>query len=240
MIRTARLKACSTRFKNHKSTSENMPDKEKKSEFTVTDRRLFSSEGELRPDVVEAEEQREEREQEERESQQRANEERSAQRSPTTDEEAVKDLEPEPLPAGEYPAPPTTDEQHASAEAYKESTSHIDREIRKELDKQGQGHRAQDFEMNFEKFIASLYMSALMQMGMAAPQGGEPQVDLMGARQTIDIIGLLQEKTKGNLTSKEATMLQNVLYELRMAYLEVTNLIAKAPPPGKGGNGGPR
>ena len=94
--------------------------------------------------------------------------------------------------------------------------------------------------MNFEKFLASLYMSALMQMGMAAPEGGQPQVDLMGARQTIDIIGLLQEKTKGNLTSKEETMLQNVLYELRMAYLEVTNLIAKAPPPGKGGNGEPR
>ena len=216
-----------------------MPDKEKKPEFTVTDRRLFSSEGELRPDVVEAEEQREEREQEKRESQQRANEERSAQRSPSP-AEAVKTPEAEPAADANYPAPPTTDEQRASAEAYKESTSHIDREIRKELDKHGQGHRAQDFEMNFEKFIASLYMSALMQMGMAAPEGGEPHVDLMGARQTVDIIGLLQEKTKGNLTSKEETMLQNVLYELRMAYLEVTNLIAKAPPPGKGGNGGPR
>jgi hypothetical protein len=216
-----------------------MPDKEKKSEFTVTDRRLFSSEGELRPDVVEAEEQREEREQEKRESQQRNNQERSAQRTAET-AEAVTDPEAEPMPAGDYPAAPTTDEQDASAEAYKQSTSHIDEEIRKELDKHGQGHRAQDFEMNFEKFIASLYMSALMQMGMAAPEGGQPHVDLMGARQTVDIIGLLQEKTKGNLTSKEETMLQNVLYELRMAYLEVTNLIAKAPPPGKGGNGAPR
>ncbi len=213
-----------------------MPDKEKKSEFTVTDRRLFSSEGELRPDVVEAEEQREEREQEKRESQQRANQERSAQRTATTPE-ADKDPEPEPAPQADYPVPPTSDEQHASAEAYKKSTGHIDEEIRKELDKHGQGHRAQDFEMNFEKFLASLYMSALMQMGMAAPEGGQPQVDLMGARQTIDIIGLLQEKTKGNLTSKEETMLQNVLYELRMAYLEVTNLIAKGPAPGKGGNG---
>ncbi len=216
-----------------------MPDKEKKTEFTVTDRRLFSSEGEIRPDVVEAEEQREEREQEERESQQRINEERNAQRTTTTTE-SIKAPEAEPAPQGDYPAPPTTDEQRVSAEAYKESTSHIDKEIRKELDKHGQGHRAQDFEMNFEKFLASLYMSALMQMGMAAPEGGQPQVDLMGARQTIDIIGMLQEKTKGNLTAKEENMLQNVLYELRMAYLEVTNLIAKAPPPGKGGNGEPR
>ncbi|MFZ0707884.1 MAG: DUF1844 domain-containing protein [Candidatus Korobacteraceae bacterium] len=216
-----------------------MPDKEKKPEFTVTDRRLFSSEGEIRPDVVEAEEQREEREQAKRESQQRANEARSAERAATT-AETLSDPEPEPTSEGEYPGPPTTDEQRASAEAYKKSTGHIDQEIRKELDKHGQGHRAQDFEMNFEKFLASLYMSALMQMGMAAPEGGQPHVDLMGARQTIDIIGLLQDKTKGNLTSKEETMLQNVLYELRMAYLEVTNLIAKAPPPGKGGNGEPR
>ena len=215
-----------------------MPDKEKKSEFTVTDRRLFSSEGELRPDVVEAEEQREEREQQQRESQMRANEERNAQRTPTAPEPS-QSSDGETAPA-EYPAPPTSDEQRASADAYKQSTSHIDTEIRKELDKHGQGHRAQDFEMNFEKFIASLYMSALMQLGMAAPEGGQPHVDLMGARQTIDIVGLLQEKTKGNLTSKEETMLQNVLYELRMAYLEMTNLIAKAPPPGQGGNGGQR
>ena len=224
-----------------------MPDKEKKPEFTVSDRRLFSSEGELRPDVVEAEERREEREQQRREEQRRANETRSAEKSVDLDAErdaiatgfttdAKAHLENE----HQYPQPPSEKDQHTSAEAYQESTRDIDAEIRKELDKQGQGHRAKDFEMNFEKFIASLYMSALMQLGMAAPEGGQPHVDLIGARQTIDIIGVLQEKTKGNLTSKEQTMLQNVLYELRMAYLEVTNLITQAPPPGKGGNGEPR
>jgi hypothetical protein len=207
-----------------------MPEKEKKPEFTVTDRRLFSSEGELRPDVVEAEERREERESEKREAQQRANEERSAERATAT--ATVPNAQPE-----EIPEAPSADEQRASAEAYEQSTREIDAEIRKELGKQGQAHRAQDFEMNFEKFVASLYMSALVQLGMAAPKGGQPEVDLMGARQTIDIIGLLQEKTKGNLAPKEESMLQNVLYELRMAYLEVTNLITQAPPPGRGGDG---
>lgn len=211
-----------------------MPDKEKKSEFTVTDRRLFSTDGELRQDVVEAEERREEREEEKREAQRRANEERAADRSTPA---APPPAESPTDGTDGVPESPSADEQRASAAAYKQSTSEIDAEIRKELEKQGQGHRAQEFEMNFEKFIASLYMSTLMQLGMAAPQGGQPQVDLMGARQTIDIIGLLQEKTKGNLTSKEENMLQNVLYELRMAYLEVTNLIAQAPPPGRGGNG---
>lgn len=210
-----------------------MPEKEKKPEFTVTDRRLFSTEGELRHDVVEAEERREEREAEKREAQRIANEDRAAERTPKSDGKAQPDAAPDP----EMPKGPTADEQHASAEAYKQSTREIDAEIRKELGKQGQAHRAQDFEMNFEKFLASLYMSAAMQLGMAAPQGGQPQVDLMGARQTIDIIGLLQEKTKGNLSPKEESMLQSILYELRMAYLEVTNLIAQGPPPGRGGNG---
>ena len=95
--------------------------------------------------------------------------------------------------------------------------------------KQGQPHRAQDFEMTFEKFIASIYMSALMQLGLAAPQGEKPAVDLIGARQTIDTLAVLQEKTKGNLTPAEENMLQNLLYELRMAYLEVTNLITRPP-----------
>jgi hypothetical protein len=100
------------------------------------------------------------------------------------------------------------------------------------MQKQGQTHRAQDFEMSFDKFIASLYMNALMQLGLAAPQGGKPQLDIIGARQTIDILAILQEKTKGNLTPAEQTMLQNVLYELRMAYLEVTNMITNPPPGG--------
>jgi hypothetical protein len=95
--------------------------------------------------------------------------------------------------------------------------------------KQGQPHRPQDFEMTFEKFVASVYMSALMQLGVAAPQGVKPEVDLLGARQTIDTLSILQDKTKGNLTPAEQNMLQNVLYELRMAYLEVTNLLTHPP-----------
>ena len=198
---------------------------EKQSEFVVNDRRLFGMDGELRQDLVEAEERREEREQEEREAAQRVNEERAAQREvpPTV---TATDVPPS---AEDVPEAPSAAEQQASVDAYQESTREMDKQIRSELDKQGQGHRAQEFEMTFEKFAASLYMSSLMQLGLAAPQGGQPQVDLMGARQTIDILAILQEKTKGNLTPAEQNMLQNVLYELRMAYLEVTNLIAHPP-----------
>jgi len=202
-----------------------MADKEEKqSGFVVNDRRLFNMEGELRQDVVEAEERRQEREQVEREAAQRINEERAAQREATPGVTTT-----EAPPAEDLHEAPSAAEQQASADAYAETAREVDAQIRRELGKQGQAHRAKDFEMNFEKFAASLYMSALMQLGLAAPQGGQPQVDLMGARQTIDILGILKEKTKGNLTPAEENMLQNVLYELRMAYLEVTNMIANPP-----------
>jgi len=200
-----------------------MPDKEKKSDFVVTDRRLFSSDGQLRQDVLEDEERRAEHEQAKRESQQRANAEREAK---TASESTSTILAP---PDGPEPEPPSAAEQQASADAYKDSTRQMDDQIKREMRKQGRAPSAQDFEMTFEKFTASIYMSALLQLGLAAPPGEKPIVDLIGARQTIDTLAILQEKTKGNLTPAEATMLQNCLYELRMAYLEVTNLLTRPP-----------
>jgi hypothetical protein len=208
-----------------------MAEKEKRPEFVVTDRRLFGTDGELRQDVVEDEERRSEREREKSEAQQKVNQERASQNH-TAQTAAVETAPVEP----EVEAP-TAQEQQASADAYKQSTSEIDARIEKEMRKQGQPHTAKDFEITFEKFVASIYMTALMQLGLAAPQGAKPEVDLMGARQTIDTIALMQQKTKGNLTPAEENMLQNVLYELRMAYLEVTNLITRGPQAGPGADG---
>lgn len=203
-----------------------MADKEsKKSEFVVNDRRLFSSDGELRQDVAEAEERAAERERETSEAQQRANEERAAQQKATVTEQPKISLT-------DAPDAPSAEEQRASADAYAASTKKMDYRIKKELDKQGRGDQARDLEMTFEKFIASLYMTSLMQLGLAAPQGEKPTLDLIGARQTIDILGLLNDKTKGNLTAAEESTLRNILYELRMAYLEVTNLLANPPKDG--------
>jgi len=208
-----------------------MPDKEnKKPDFVVTDRRLFSTDGELRQDVVEDEERRAEREREKREAQKRVNDERAAQKHP--EQSSTQAIAP-PSDAAE-PESPSAAEQQASVDAYRESTRHIDDQINREMRKQGQARSAKDFEMTFEKFVASIYMSALMQLGLAAPPGEKPVVDLIGARQTIDTLAILQEKTKGNLTPVEQNMLQNCLYELRMAYLEVTNLITRSPQGGPG------
>jgi hypothetical protein len=124
------------------------------------------------------------------------------------------------------PAPPSNAEQEAQAAAYKESSKDLDKQV------EMSGHSAKDFEITFERFLASLYMTAMLQLGLMRQQGGQPQVDIIGARQTIDTLSLLAEKTKGNLTATEQNFLQNSLYELRMAYVEVTNALARPPQPG--------
>ena len=86
--------------------------------------------------------------------------------------------------------------------------------------------------MTFERFLASLYMTAMLQMGLMRQPGAQPQIDIIGARQTIDTLSLVGEKTKGNLTTTEENFLQNSLYELRMAYVEVTNALARPPQTG--------
>ena len=123
----------------------------------------------------------------------------------------------------EIPTPPTASEQQVQHDAYKQSSRDLDARV--ELS----GHSAKELEMSFERFMASLYMTAMMQLGLMHEQGGQPGVDLIGARQTIDTLGMIAEKTKGNLTPKEQGFLQNCLYELRMAYVEVTNALARPP-----------
>ena len=128
------------------------------------------------------------------------------------------------------PPPPSSKEQQEQAEAYRNSSQDLDRRVEQS------GHSAKELEMTFERFMASLYMTAMMQLGLMHEQGGQPQIDIIGARQTIDTISLLSEKTKGNLTPAEANFMQTSLYELRMAYVEVTNALARPPQPA-GGNG---
>jgi hypothetical protein len=98
----------------------------------------------------------------------------------------------------------------------------------------------QDYEMNFERLVASLYMTGMMQLGLMHEEGQQPTADLLAAKQTIDTLGLLQEKTKGNLTDQEQHLLQNCLYELRMGFLELTNALARQAPPDVSTPGGKR
>jgi hypothetical protein len=193
-----------------------MPKKEKE-EFVVADRRKFTSEGELRPDAPPAEEQ--------------------APAPQQTDTASAKKPQPEPVPPKaereEMPAPPTAAEQHAQHQDYQAAGKKIDNL----LDEAG-AQRPADMEITFERLIASLYMQAMAQLGMIREENTPPRPDVISARQTIDTIALLGEKTKGNLTDRESNMLQNILFELRMAFLEITNVLTRQQPPGTPAPGG--
>ncbi len=82
--------------------------------------------------------------------------------------------------------------------------------------------------MSFEQIVQSIYMSTIMQLGGATPEGQQPKVDLMGARQSIDMLAILAEKTKGNLTPAESQLMDNALFEVRMGFLEVTQALARS------------
>jgi hypothetical protein len=189
-----------------------MAEKKHEESFTVTDRRLFTSDGELRQDVSEEEQ----------------------PAKPTKPAPAPSPSNAAPQASGPsggdkstvIPPPPSASEQQAQADAYRKSSKELDSQV--ELN----GHSAKEFEMTFERFLASLYMTAMLQLGLMREQGAQPQVDIIGARQTIDTLSLIAEKTKGNLTAAEENFLQNSLYELRMAYVEVTNMLARPPQPG--------
>ena len=194
-----------------------MTEKKKDSEFKVSDRRLFTADGEPRSSVLDEEP---------------AQHTEAPKNKPA---EALPSPTPPPIAADtSVPTPPTASEQQAQHDAYRQSARDLDRQVEQS------GHSPKELEVSFERFMASLYMTAMLQLGLMHEQGGQPAVDLIGARQTIDTLGMLSEKTRGNLTPKEQSFLQNCLYELRMAYVEVTNAIARAPQapgPNTGTNG---
>ena len=78
--------------------------------------------------------------------------------------------------------------------------------------------------LSFSSFVFSLGTSSLMLMGEALdPQQPAPPVNLPQAKEIVDILSLLEEKTKGNLSSEEASVLGDMLYTLRMKYVSLTS-----------------
>ena len=76
-------------------------------------------------------------------------------------------------------------------------------------------------EINFPTFIFSLNSSALVNLGIIEdPATNQKAKNLPIAKQTIDILGMMEEKTQGNLSDDEANMLKTMLYELRMLYVK--------------------
>jgi hypothetical protein len=144
--------------------------------------------------------------------------------------EAGAPTEPEEEAGPELPPPPSAEEMREQESAYEASAQRVEDLIRAQNPTMG----AQP-PIKFEHLVQQLYVSSLMQMGAMTPEGQRPRVDIIGARQSIDMLGVLEEKTKGNLTTTEAGVLESVLFELRMTFLEITKMISlqgvQAPPP---------
>ena len=77
-------------------------------------------------------------------------------------------------------------------------------------------------EMSFSTFLVGLSTEALAALGeMPDPVSGQRRRDLGAARQFIDIIGILRDKTRGNLDREEQNLIEAILFELRMKYVEL-------------------
>ena len=151
-----------------------MPEDKREETFRVIDRRPFTAEGEIRQDVVDAEERKAEREAQ-----------IEAARHPAT---------PSPLEAPANAQPP--------ADAPKASPA-------------------------FENLIRMIGSNAAMVLGAYAdPRTGQPVIDPEAARELIDMLDVLQEKTKGHLAEEEENLLLDLLGKLKMTYLEVNQALA--------------
>src|SRR5580700_2675346 len=184
-----------------------MPDQNKP--FVVTDRRKFTMDGELRPDADPSPE-REERP--------------TAPPSQLAAPAAAPGASPQATAAEpEIPPPPTAEENDQAKRAYEMTADRLDTAIRSA--NPGMDHPPA---MSFEQLVQSVYMTAMMQLGAATHEGQQPQVDILGARQSIDMLAVLAEKTKNNLTPEETRLLESALFELRMAFLEITQALARS------------
>lgn len=132
----------------------------------------------------------------------------------------------------ELPSPPTAQESREQKAAYDASSRRLEDMVRAQNPAAGAPPQ-----ISFEHLVQQFYVSAMIQMGAGAQEGQRPKVDILGARTTIDLLGVLAEKTRGNLTEAEDKILQTVLFEVRMAFLELTSMITsqgmQPPPPPK-------
>jgi hypothetical protein len=173
-------------------------EKEKKPEFVVTDRRKFNVDGEPRPDAP--------------------------AEAPAAPKEASK---PAPEAVASKPEP-VSPKPEAAPERNKQTKGSFVPEPITETGYNGEKERTAfgGQKMEFIHLLDMLVQTAMMYAG-AMENGTERRVDIVGLRQMIDLISVLEEKTKGNLTEQEQSILTNTVFQLRMTYMEIVNMIER-------------
>jgi hypothetical protein len=121
------------------------------------------------------------------------------------------------------PASPTAEQMEQSRLAFDATADRLDIAIRSA--NPGMEHPPK---MSFERLVQSVYMTAIMQLGGGTPEGQKPQVDLLGARQSIDMLTVIAEKTAASLSADERQLIDSALFELRLAFLDITQALARS------------
>lgn len=124
--------------------------------------------------------------------------------------------------AAGMPPPPTPEEIEQVRAAYEQTTERLDTVMRSQ---NLGGERVPP--MDFARLVQSIYMSAMIQLGAGTQQGQQARVDLIGAKQSIDMLSVIDGKSRSNLSSDEQKLLDSALFELRMGFLEITQLLAR-------------
>ena len=125
-------------------------------------------------------------------------------------------------PEDTLPPPPTPEEVAQVKSAYEATADRLDTVMR--ASNPGAEHLPP---MDFTRLVQSVYMSAMMQLGAGTPQGEQARVDLMGAKQSIEMLNVIAEKGGKNLDETETRLIESALFELRMGFLEITQLLAR-------------
>ena len=193
-------------------------------EFVVNDRRKFTAEGDLRPDAPPSEPKPVRPELQEPpkppadayESSARLTGPQVVPDKPAATEDQ-DDAQTDELPPG-----PTAEQSEQAARAYDATVERLDTAIR--ATNPGMDRLP---EMSFDRFVQSIYMQAIIQLGGTAEPGQTPQVDLLGARQSVDMLAVIAEKTKGNLSEAEDKLVQSALFEMQMGFLEITQALSR-------------
>lgn len=202
-----------------------MPEQNKP--FVVTDRRKFTKDGELRPDAdpSPAREEREKAPVEPVAAAPESSEQKTVEANSVDTQESADE---------EMPPAPTAEQNEQAKRAYETTADRLDTAVR--AANPGMDHPPA---MSFGQLVQSVYLTTIMQLGGTGQEGQQPQVDILGARQSIDMLAVLEEKTKGNLSEDETRLLESALFELRMAFLEITQALARsASSKGQGGAAG--
>jgi len=114
-------------------------------------------------------------------------------------------------------------EEKKEAEVPSEKENAEEKQSQPEAPKKDEAHEQQLPPLNFANFVLSLATSAQMHMGVIPnPQTGKPETNIRMAKETIDLLDILKEKTKGNLSPEEERLFDHLLYELRTMYVNMS------------------